>query len=221
MDRRIGAYWTTVVGVVRHVRFRTLDAEVQEQAYVPAAQTLRTGADGYIVRTRSDPSNLTAAVGRAVLISIRCCRRTTSGRCDRYVEHAVSARRFTVLLASSFAFLALILAAVGLAGLMSYSVTSRVREFGVRLALGATPRGVQRLVLTEALLLVTTGITIGVLAATGAAQAIRALLFGVSPLDVASYAGAMVLVALVGMIASWWPARRAGRVNPVVALRAE
>jgi putative ABC transport system permease protein len=221
LDRRIGAHWTTVVGVVRHVRFRTLDAEVQEQAYVPARQTLRTGATAYVVRTRSDPSNLSAALSRAVSDLDALLPPYDVRPLRTYVEHAVSARRFTVLLASSFAFLALILAAVGLAGLMSYSVTSRAREFGVRLALGATPRGVQRLVLTEALLLVSTGITIGVLAATGAAQAIRALLFGVSPLDVTSYAGAMVLVVLAGLIASWWPARRAGQVNPVVALRAD
>jgi putative ABC transport system permease protein len=221
MDRRIGAHWTTVIGVVRHVRFRRLDAEVQEQAYVPARQTLRTGATAYVVRTESDPSSLAAAVTRVVSDLDPLLPPYDVRPLRTYVARAISARLFTVILASSFAFLALALAAVGLAGLVSYSVTSRVREFGVRLALGATSGGVQRLVLTEALLLVITGLGIGVLAATGASHAMRALLFSVSPLDAASYTGAIVLVAVVGLAASWWPARRAGRVNPVVALRAE
>jgi len=221
MDRRIGAHWTTVVGVVRHVRFRTLDAEVQEQAYVPSRQTLRTGATAYIVRTAHDPSSLTAAVTRVVADLDPLLPPYDVRPLRTYVARAISAHRFTVVLASSFAFLALALAAVGLAGLVSYSVTWRVREFGVRLALGATPRGVQRLVLTEALLLVLAGVGLGVLAATAASHAMRALLFAVSPLDLASYAGAIVLLALVGIAASWWPARRAGSVNPVVALRAE
>jgi putative ABC transport system permease protein len=221
IDRRVCACWTTVVGVVRHVRFRSLDAEVQEQAYIPSRQTLRNGATTYIVHTSQEASNLIAAVTRVVADLDPLMPPYDMRPLQTYVTRAVSERRFTVVLASSFAFLALMLAAVGLAGLVSYSVTSRVREFGVRLALGATPPGVQRLVLSEALRLVIAGVVIGIVAASGTSHAMRALLFAVSPLDVASYAGAIVLLALVGLAASWWPARRAGRVNPMVALRAE
>src|SRR6185436_14041480 len=108
----------------------------------------------------------------------------------------------------SFAMLAMALSAVGLAGLVSYSVASRHREFGVRLALGATPVRVRRGVLFEAALLVGAGLCAGILTAAVAAHAIQALLFGVAPTDLASYAGAVVLLSVTGLMASWWPARR-------------
>jgi putative ABC transport system permease protein len=221
IDRRVCACWTTVVGVVRHVRFRSLDEEGQEQAYVPSRQTLRAGATSYVVRTAADPSRLIAPVTRSVANLDPLLPPYDVRPLQNYVRRGVSARRFTVVLASSFAFLASMLSAVGLAGLVSYSVTSRVREFGVRLALGATPRGVQWLVLTEALLLITAGVAIGVLVASGASHAMRALLFAVSPLDLVSYTSAIVLLGLASVAASWWPARRAGSVNPIVALRAD
>ena len=130
IDRRVCACWTTVVGVVRHVRFRSLDEEGPVQAYVPSRQTLRADATSYVVRTAIEPSRLIAPVTRAVTNLDPLLPPYDVRPLQAYVTRGSSARRFTVVLASSFAFLASLLAAVGLAGLVSYSVTSRVREFG-------------------------------------------------------------------------------------------
>jgi ABC-type antimicrobial peptide transport system permease subunit len=113
------------------------------------------------------------------------------------------------------------LAGVGLAGLLGYSVTTRQREFGVRLAVGATPAQLQRTVLSEASVLVTVGIVVGLAAGGAAAHAVRALLFGVGPADAASYAMAIGLLGATGVIASWWPAHRASTVSPTDALRTD
>jgi putative ABC transport system permease protein len=221
IDRSVAAVWTTVVGVVRHARYQSLDADAPEQAYVPARQTLRVAPTAVVLRTAGDPGLLAARVRPAVAGLDPLLPPYDIKPLATYVARATSGRRFTAALTVSFAGLAMALAAVGLAGLVSYSVASRHREFGVRLALGATPVRVRRGVLSEAALLVGVGLAAGVLTAGAAAQGIRTLLFGVAPTDVASYAGAVVLLSVAGLLASWWPARRASRVNPVDALRSE
>ena len=216
----MAAVWTTVVGVVGHARFRTLDADGKEQRNISARQTHR-GADDV---PREDGAGSGPAVGGGA-----ACRRAVDPllpaydiRPDHtYVARGTATRQFTSVLTSSFAFLTLALAAIGLVALVSYSVASRRREFGVRLALGATGGTLQRMVLAEATTLVGAGIGIGLVIALAASNALRALLFNVSPTDVASYAGSTLLLVLVGIAASWWPARRAAGVNPADALRAE
>jgi predicted permease len=221
IDRSVAAIWTTVVGVVRPIRYRTLDGEAEDQAYVPVRQVLREGPMAYVVRTDGDPRRLEKDVRAAVASLDPLLPAYDIRPLDTYVTRALSARTFTAVLTASFAFLALALVAVGLGGLVGYSVASRHREFGVRLALGATPARVRRRVLAEALLLVGTGVTLGIACATATANAIRTLLFGVEPLDAATYAGAVLLFCFIGLAASWWPARRASGVNPAEALRAE
>jgi predicted permease len=220
LDRQVAAIWTTVVGVVRHVRHRELDIDGQEQVYVPFRQVLPASM-AYMIWTATDPSRLTAEV-RQVLASLDPLLPAYDSRpLETYVARAMATRSFTATLVSSFAVMALVLAGVGLAALVSYSVTSRRREFGVRMALGATPSRVRLRVLFEGLALVASGSAIGLLGAAAAARAIHALLFGVGAADYPSYAGAIVLLCLTGVAASWWPAHRASGVNPVEALRAD
>ena len=221
LDRQVAAVWTTVVGVVGHARFRTLDADGPEQAYISARQTHRQGPTTYVVTTALDPAQLSADVPRVVAEIDPLLPTYDIRPYHTYVARGTATRRFTSVLTSSFAFLTLALAAIGLVALVSYSVASRRREFGVRLALGATGGTLQRMVLAEATTLVGAGIGIGLVIALAASNALRALLFNVSPTDVASYAGSTLLLVLVGIAASWWPARRAAGVNPADALRAE
>ena len=171
--------------------------------------------------TALDPAQLSADVPRVVAEIDPLLPTYDIRPYHTYVARGTATRRFTSVLTSSFAFLTLALAAIGLVALVSYSVASRRREFGVRLALGATGGTLQRMVLAEATTLVGAGIGIGLVIALAASNALRALLFNVSPTDVASYAGSTLLLVLVGIAASWWPARRAAGVNPADALRAE
>ena len=221
LDRQVAAVWTTVIGVVGHARFRTLDADGPEQAYISARQTHRQGPTTYVVTTALDPTQLSAEVPRAVAEIDPLLPTYDIRPYHTYVARGTATRQFTSVLTSSFAFLTLALAAIGLLALVSYSVASRRREFGVRLALGATGGMLQRMVLAEATTLVGAGIGIGLVIALAASNALRALLFNVSPTDVASYAGSTLLLVLVGIAASWWPARRAAGVNPADALRAD
>ena len=219
-DRTVVAGWTTVVGVVRHMRHRRPDAEAQEQIYVPFRQSLPPTM-AYVVRTAADPARLSSEVRRVVASLDGLLPPYDIQPLAAYVARATSARRFTALLFSLFALLTLVLACVGLAGLISHSVAVRQREFGIRLALGATPAGVRSKVLTEALGVAAAGLGAGLVASILAANAMRALLFGVGPVDAVSYAGAIAVLGLAGAAACWWPARRASRVNPMDALRSE
>ncbi|MBK8005719.1 MAG: FtsX-like permease family protein [Gemmatimonadetes bacterium] len=115
--------------------------------------------------------------------------------------------------------LALLLAAIGIYGVMAYTVSRRTREIGVRIALGAAPGDVVSLILGRAATLIALGLLIGGIAALGVGQLLQSLLYGVSPRDPVTFGGIFLLLSLVGLGATWWPARRAARVDPVVALR--
>jgi predicted permease len=220
IEREVRTDWTTVIGVVRHVRHRTPDAEVQEQVYLSSRQNLPDPM-AYIVRTGADPASLTAEM-RDVVAGLDGLLPAYDIRpLETYVASVMSARSFTTVLIASFALLALALASVGLAGVVSHSVASRQREFGIRLAVGATPAHVRSKVLAEAFLLVGSGVGLGILGAGVAANGMRSLFFGVGLSDWLSYGTAIALLGLTGAGASWWPARRAMRVNPVEALRSE
>jgi ABC-type antimicrobial peptide transport system permease subunit len=143
----------------------------------------------------------------------------------RAMESALSAtvraRRFAMLLLGLFAALALVLSAVGVYGLLAYSVAQRRSEIGIRVALGARPADVRRLFLRQGAILVAAGVVLGLLGAAAATRGLAALLFGVSPRDPATFAVLTLLLSGVALTACWLPARRAARVDPVGTLRAE
>jgi ABC-type antimicrobial peptide transport system permease subunit len=139
---------------------------------------------------------------------------------QQLVDHAVSPRRFIMWLLTAFAAQALILACLGIYGVVAYSVTERTREIGIRMALGASRGEVQRGVLRETLLLAAAGVTLGLLGALAAGRVIRTLLYDLSATDPATYLQMVVVLALVALVAGYIPARRASRIDPMDALRA-
>jgi putative ABC transport system permease protein len=140
---------------------------------------------------------------------------------EKNIGESLATRRLTMTMLGAFAALALVLASVGLYGVMALTVNQRTREFGIRLALGAAREDVFRLALGRGLLLVAVGMTVGLLGALGAGRALTSLLYGVGSLDVAALSSAIVALALVTLLACWFPARRATRVDPIIALRYE
>src|SRR5262249_46048528 len=174
-----------------------------------------------VVRTNIDPTDAVSSV-RQELARVDPDQpvfdvRTMTGRIDR----SLTGRRFNVTLLALFAALALTLAAVGIYGLLAYSVSERTHEIGVRLALGATRGAVVTMVLRQGMTLAALGAAIGVVAAFGTVRLIAGLLFGVSPADPATFATIPILLIAVALAACYVPARRATRVDPMVALRVE
>jgi len=210
----------TVVGIVRHLRHRTPTEEVREQMYFPERQVLRSPI-AWLLRASVDPAAISTAV-RAVVSRLDPELPVYDVRL--LVDYSKAARaspRFTTLLAVVFAAAALALAAVGVYGLVAYSVVRRRHELGVRLALGARPSQIQKLVIGEGLRLAAAGLVLGMAAAALAARLMRALLFGVAPWDFTSFAAGAVLLGLAVVAACWLPARRATTTNPLEALKAE
>jgi ABC-type antimicrobial peptide transport system permease subunit len=134
---------------------------------------------------------------------------------------ATAQNRFRAVLLTTFALAALLLAAIGIYGVVSFAVTARTREIGIRIALGAERARVQRLVIGEGLALVGVGVVIGLLGAFAGARVLRAFLFDLTPSDPVTYAAIIVVLGVTAVLASWVPALRASRVDPVIALRAE
>jgi ABC-type antimicrobial peptide transport system permease subunit len=140
---------------------------------------------------------------------------------DDLMANSVSSRKFTMLLLTAFAGIAVVLAAIGLFGVMSYSVVQRAREIGVRMALGARRIDIFNLIVREGMLLTGIGLAIGVVAAIAMTRLISGLLYGTSATDFSTFALLSVLLGLVAFLACWWPAHRATKVDPIIALRAE
>jgi putative ABC transport system permease protein len=134
---------------------------------------------------------------------------------------SIAQRRFNMLVLSLFAGLALVLAGVGVYGVINYTVTQRTHEFGVRLALGARPSDVNRLVLSDVTKLTVAGIVLGLFAAFATSRTLSTLLWGVTATDPAIFISTSLLMAMIALLASYYPARKATRVNPIIALKAE
>ena len=214
------APWIQVVGIVGDVHQSGLDVAPNPEIYRPYQQE-KTEVGALVVRTAVDPMTLAGAV-RAVIRAID--RQQIVGdvqSMDQVLDHEVFERRLHMLLLAAFGALALGLAVIGIYGLLSYLVVYRTQEIGVRMALGAHPGSILRIVITRGLLMASAGIGAGLVAALALARVMSHMLFGVSPSDPRTYAGVAVGALAVALVASYLPARRAMRVDPVVALRDE
>jgi len=215
--------WITVVGVVGHTLHTGLDDEKRVQVYFPLAQNGLPFL-GLVVRTSGDPMAAAGAVRAAVSSVDADLPLANVNSMDGLLEQTTGPRRFAMLLLGGFAALAMVLASIGLYGVMSYIVTQRARELGVRVALGASADDVLRLVLDQGLRLALAGVGIGLVAAfllTRVANVMRRMLFGVKAYDPVTFVVVPLLLIAVALLASWLPARRATRVDPIEALRAE
>ena len=210
--------WATVVGVVRHVRHRNPVEEVREQVYFPSRQVVRNPSV-YLVKTAGEAATLAGPVREVVRTLDPGLPIYDVRPLDAYIEDARALRAFTALLAALFALAALLLAAVGVYGLIAYSVAERHREFGVRLALGAKSSDVMRIVLTDALTFTGVGGALGVVAAIAGAAWLRRELYGVAPWDPVAIGATAGILAAVALLACAYPARRAVRTDPAEALR--
>jgi putative ABC transport system permease protein len=212
--------WRTVIGVVEHVRQHSLGDEGGDQLYVPYAQ-YPFPAVSLVLRTSADPSDLSPAV-RAVVQQVEPDLPVLDLQpMADYVAASISEQKLNALLLGLFAAAALVLAVAGVYGVLAYSVARRTQEFGVRLAMGALRGDVIRLVAREALLLALLGVAIGLLGAVALVRVIESFLFGVSATDVVTYLASALVLCGLATLASYLPALRATRIDPVVALRYE
>jgi putative ABC transport system permease protein len=218
--------WVTIVGIVKDVRHNGMTAAIKEKFYVPHAQWhVATGnpirSMSIVAKTTGDPMALASAVRaevRALDPNLPLAQvRPMTG----IVATSLSEPRFTSVLFGVFAALALLLAAIGVYGVLSYLVTLRTREIGIRVAIGAGPRDVLRLVLGRGLALSIGGIVVGLIVAVPLARLIGTLLYEVSSLDPLTFVAVPLVLSIVALGASALPARRATRVDPVTALKSE
>jgi predicted permease len=209
-----------VIGVVRDAKYNTLREPAPPTLYVPYAQSPLTGM-AFAVRTSVDPAGVMPAVRAAVRdidSSLPVMEMSTQMEQieRRFEQERVFARAYAL-----FGGLALLVASIGLFGLMSYNVTRRTGEIGIRMALGAEQRSVLRMVMRESMTLVAIGVVVGVAAAAGAGRFLASLLFGIEAYDALTSGAAVALLVAVAAVAGFLPARRASRVDPMLALRHE
>jgi putative ABC transport system permease protein len=212
--------WSTVVGVVGDSRQRTLGEDLRPRLYVPVLQSPEAFSN-VVARATGDPLALAPSV-RAALWSVDPDQPVWEIRSmDGLLARSMRQERFTMLLTGLFAALALLLAAVGVYGVMAYTVSQRTREVGIRLAIGATPAQLIGLILGQGVRATAAATVLGLAGSLGAARLIRGQLFGVAPDDPVTFVVVPAVLAGVALLACWLPARRAAKVDPVVALRSE
>ncbi|WP_263360008.1 ABC transporter permease [Acidicapsa ligni] len=214
--------WIIIIGVCGDTRYASLRAVPPPQFFLPfSQQTDAGGAVTYEVQTRMSPEAIVPLLRKVVqrqdtdlpLINVRTQR--------QQIDSTTQQERIFVAMTSSFGMLALALASVGIYGVMAYSVANRTNEIGIRLALGAQPRQVLTMILREATWISLAGVAVGLIAALALAQAVKSMLYGLQPADPVSLISGAALLILVGLAASWLPARRAASVQPIEALRHE
>jgi putative ABC transport system permease protein len=216
----------TIVGIVPRTRNEAPGEENVEklnfpQIYLPAAQFSQESVSLLVRVGSGDPLALAAAVKREVQAIDPDQPVASVSTMEKNIGASLAARRLTMSLLGAFAGLALVLASVGVYGVMALSTTQRTRELGIRLALGASRGDVLRLILGQGISLIAIGLAAGLLGAFAASRALSSLLYGVGSLDAAALVGALVMLAAVAFIACYLPARRASLVNPIEALRSE
>jgi ABC-type antimicrobial peptide transport system permease subunit len=214
------AEWLTVIGVVGDVRYRGLDQEMGLAIYLPYNQAA-AGAMHLLVRTKDDPARLIEAARQAVWPVDRQLAIYSARTMETILANSTWQRRLWGVSISVFASLALALAAVGIYSVMSYLVGQRTREIGIRMALGAQRGDVLRLVIGQGLKLVVIGVAIGLIGSLTMTRVMASMLFGVSATDPMTFVGVALLLLVVAFLACWIPARRAAKVDPIIALRTE
>jgi putative ABC transport system permease protein len=214
------ANWLTVVGVVRDSRRQGLDAPIRIESFLPHAQRPLRAME-VVLRTTDNPLVMARTARSSVWSLDRDLPVSEIQTVEQMLGERVAPRRFNLLLLGLFALVAVVLAAVGIYGVMSYSVTQRTHEIGIRVALGAQTRAVLKLIIGQGMRLALLGVGIGLAAAVGLTRLMVGLLFGVSATDPLTFGAIAVLLAGITLLACYLPARRATRVDPLVALRYE
>lgn len=212
--------WRTVVGVVHDVKQAGLDAPHTMQIYVPQAQN-RNGFMNLVVRTSSDPERYVADIRGQIAAIDKELAVSDITSMDEVLSTSVERRRFTAVLLALFGGLGLLLASVGVYGILSYMVAHRIPEIGIRMALGAAREDVLSLIVGQGLRLAASGLLAGILGSLLLTRLMARLLFDVSPADPLTFFGVAVLLGAVSLLAIYIPARRAAKVDPMVALRYE
>ena len=212
--------WITVVGIVGRVKQYTLDSDSRIAFYLPHTQ-YPVRAMNVVLRTNGDPATLASAVKQQIheldsdlpLYNVRTM--------EQRLQESLARRRFSMLLLALFACMALSLASIGTYGVMAYLVNQGTREIGIRMALGATQRGIVSLVVRKGMALALSGVAVGLVGALALTRLMRSLLFGVGPADPFTFVGISLFLTAVALLASYLPAQRAARIDPVVSLRYE
>jgi putative ABC transport system permease protein len=206
-----------VVGGVRSLELQT---EPTAEVYLPYPQ-YEVPEMSFVIRSTNDPASLASAVRAAVAAVDKEQPISNLKTMDQVISEVMVQPQFNTLMLGIFSGIAMLLALAGIYGVMAYSVAQRAHEIGIRMALGARPRDVLKMIVVQGARLTAAGIIIGVWGALAATRGLSSLLFGVSPTDPLTFTAIALLLAIVSLIASYIPARRATKVDPMVALRQE
>ncbi len=212
--------WVTIVGIAGSASQLSLREESQPEIYVPFLQNTTLNFS-LVVRTASDPKTITGAIRKEVWATDKDLPVSNMKLMDELISNSTAQPRFYVILLTVFAALALILAAVGVYGVMAYSVTLRTRDIGIRMAVGAQPMDIFKHVIGHALMLASIGLVIGLVLAGTSTLVMKSLLFGISTADPLTLIVTALILLAVALLASYLPARKATKVDPMVALRYE
>jgi ABC-type antimicrobial peptide transport system permease subunit len=210
-----------IVGVSGDARYDRVRTAVPPTFYLPFTQAHNLGGMTFEVKTAISESAIIKTVREAVRSVDKDLPVYDFRTQTEQIDATLSNERLFAALTSGLGLLAIILASVGIYGIMAYAVARRTGEIGIRMALGAHSGRVLAMVLRETALLAGIGVVIGVLAALGLTRYIRAMLYGIEPTDSLTLGGAMLLMLMVALVSGWWPARKASRLDPMVALRHE
>jgi putative ABC transport system permease protein len=212
--------WLRVVGVVGDIRDWSWSQQLSDELYLPYPQN-PSRLMRVVVRTTADPGSMTTAIRHSLFDLDPNQPVTEIKTMDQLVDSALARRRLSMILLAIFAGFATLLAGIGIYGVMSFAVSQRTHEIGIRLALGAQPRNVVNMIVGEGMLLSMVGVLLGFIASVLSMRTIRSLLYGVSALDPLTFFGVAFFLAAVAFASCYFPARRATKVDPIQAMRSE